>query len=476
MKRANDPSASPAHPLLSIEAETYLRGRQPFTASTASTAMNTAIQPVLTGMTNRTGTAILPAVPPPLLPQRGYPIAPQYHPAQLQAGGTPNGVSIPSLTPGVPAFRSEQQALAPPPATQPATASDKPAGDQGDRNIFGNTALAAKVRERVLMNSIKWLSTASSLTGQERQDFLIGSFFQIAIKHGSNGEWNGVLSMIIDEVGMEAMLAQKWPQGRSLMHLLARLKNPEWMSMALAAPGGPQLLRSTELGGMLPLHHAAFEGKKKIVEAILAFDDEAGSLRLKRNKGGVLPLHLACQNGHASIVPLLLSRKSKEQLLSPSVHGNLPIHQALGYGTGIGALPYLLAQCATEQASAPDPTGHTALMLAVRAASPKAVKLLLGIPGARAAQLAARDRAGLDALQHARAKGNAEVIALIEAAMQTVPAASSSTTTSTTNTTITAATAPSVAGQGPAPLTPYPVGEPGIAYGSSDTDDEPDQQ
>ena len=128
-----------------------------------------------------------------------------------------------------------------------------------------------------------------------------------------------------------------------------------------------------------------------------------------------------------------------------------------------------------EQVSAQTGPGWNALMFAIYAQSPKAVKMLLDVPGALAVQLGARDSEGLGAIDHARLRGNAEVIALIEAAMQTAPNGASSTASTGSTSAGNGATRlqPAVGTEPPVPMTPYPsTPAPAEQSGFSDTEDD----
>ena len=513
MKRANETPASPAHAYANIKVEPGLRTSQQPATSTASTpTASTATSTIMVGgmgcfptMTGRTGTTLWPAAPMPFHLQAQYPADPNsiitgmdgwtypalwpaaplpFHP-QAQYPTYPNyqlqpqpramaNVVQPALhAPGIPVFLAGQRLL-PPPAAQPASAPARLAGDQGGVDVFDNRTLDLLVKTEISNGLPAWKETLHSLKGQERTNFLIVSFPQIAGTYGSAGHWNCAIRMIMEMVDMATMLAQKWPNNLSFLHLLAGIKDHEWIDLALARDGVPQSLHSSDMAGLTPLHWAAITGKKKVVQAMLSHDDEAGSLRLKKNKANSIPLHMACQAGHGSTVALLLSSKGKEQRLSADSLGRFPIHSALIAG-GVGALPYLLAECAMEQVSAQAENGWNALMLAICVPSPKAVKMLLDIPGTLAVQLGARDSEGLGAIDHARLQGNAEVIALIEAAMQTAPNGASSTTSTGSTSTGNGATRlqPAVGTEPPVPMTPYPsTPAPAEQSGFSDTEDD----
>lgn len=96
-------------------------------------------------------------------------------------------------------------------------------------------------------------------------------------------------------------------------------------------------------------------------------------------------------------------------------------------------------------------------MLAASNGLTAAVDMLLAVPDTLAAQLEARDNNGKRAIDFARAGGNPDVIARIEAAMQSLSATSTSTSTTSTSTSA-------------APPTPAPKDNPAF----SDTEEDPD--
>ena len=492
MKRANEAPASPGHAPALINTEFTLRHSQqptpstalttPSITATASTGTNPGSRPGMTSVTDRTGTALLPAAPLPFHSQAGYP-AHSHQQLQPRPHAVANSAYRPPAIDLVPGVQHNQQHLPPPngwfpvqpaapsPVAQPAATPAKPVGEHGDRDIFKDTNLDSEVKSKISGHPNVWKVDFLTSRRQQRTDFLIVSFFQIAMMHGSSGDWNAATDMIMDMVGIDAMLAQKWPASNSLAHILARIKNHKWLALALARDGALQSLHAINAQGFSPLHVAVINGKKKMVQAILAHDDEAGSLRLKKFKDNHIPLHLACQANHISTVELLLGSKGKEQRLSSSALGSLPLHLALVFGTGV--LPYLLAECAIEQVTAQTGCGQNALMLAAEVGSPNTVKMLLDIPGTLAVQLGARDSKGKGVIEYVRAGGKANVIALIDAAMRSLAAASSSSAPSA------AVTVAAVSGahQGPVPMTPYPTSPTaGENFGFSDTEIESDEQ
>lgn len=416
MKRANESVSIPSHGSAFINVESSGRASQPNARSTTSVGTNTAVQPSVTSTSNRTGTAILPAVP-------------------------------------------------------SAIAVRTPASEQGNQDVFENTALVLDVRSKVSKGNGSWIATFWSLKAQARKDFLMISLYEIEAQRGADGRWSGITDMIMDAVGMDAMLSQKWPENKSLVRILAGLKNHAWLELALAARSGPQSLQIPDALGRTPLQIAVGHGSKKVVQSILAFDDDAGSLRLQRAaKTNHIPLQTACAHGHASIATLLLKIKGEEQRLSRDILNRLPIHAAITGGTGAGVLPHLLAEWAAEQVLAQTSIGTNALMFAVKHQSSKAIKMLLNVPGTLAGQLEARDENGCSAIDHARATGNADVIALLEAAMQGLHAVPSSTASTTTaSTTAVTRLQPSVGIEPPVPLTPNPPTPASAVHDFSDT-------
>jgi ankyrin repeat protein len=416
MKRSSDAVFPSVHRQTAINTAYDLRtGQQPAPSATPS-GMTANTQPSIASMTNRTGGTMLPAT---LLP------------VHTQPADT------------APAF------------VQTATATDSPAGNQDGQNIFQNNILMNQVRSKLVYDRVNLKLAFDSLKGQERTNFLIVSLVCIAMDKGSARHWSVVADRIIEELGTTILFTQKWPGKLTWTHLAACLKNTKWLNLALATEAGKMSLILKNSAGQTPLHMASRFGTKKAVHSILGCDDDTGSLRMEQTNGGHIALHDACVNNHVSAVLLLLGLKGREQRMSASTHGSLPIHGALLHGANIDVLPHLLAECASEQTLAQTSRGMNALMLAARAASADAVDLLLAVEGSLAAQLEARDSEGLAAIDHARRSGNAGVIARIDAAMQTLQPSSASTTTSTTSTTATPAALPAN-NRGPIPLMPYP--------------------
>lgn len=227
MKRANDTPSLPSRVSAFSKVESSGRTGQLGAISTTSTVTKPAARPSVTSTSDRTGTAILPAAP--------------------------SAITHPT-----------------------------PASGQGKRNVFEDTTLVRDVQSKVAKGHFVWMDSLLLLNGQARKDFLIVSLNEIEAQRGADGRWSGITDKIMDAIGMDALLAQKWPGNKSLVRILAGLKNHAWLELALAARSGPQSLQIHDGLGRTPLHIAVSHGKKKVVQAILAFDDDAGSLRLRR--------------------------------------------------------------------------------------------------------------------------------------------------------------------------------------------------
>lgn len=294
-------------------------------------------------------------------------------------------------------------------------------------------------------------------TKEKKKCFCLMSLYCITVKRGAVGFWHGEAASMIHSIGMDFLLKQKWPNSCTFLHLLAATRNSKWLEAALATEGQIQALFLKDKYDYLPLHVAVHAGSTETVQSLLAHDDDDGSMRLARlGAAQMIPLHQACAHHHDSIVVLLLSRKGGEQRLACSQSGALPLHSAL-IRLNIEVVPHLLAERAIDQVLKQKNDGRNALMLAADNGLAGAVDMLLSVPDTLAAQLEARDNNGKGAIDFARASGNPDVIARIEAAMQTLSATSTSTSTTSTSTSA-------------APPTPAPKDNPAF----SDTEEDPD--
>lgn len=476
MKRANEHSALPGTIPVVVEPASNLRTGQRPVASTTLIAASPGNRPNMAGRTDRIGTAMAPetsefmfrhsvrSVHLILSPDALPPPPPRFTPPMANRA-----------SPGPSARRMPVPSDAAP--RQPGAGPASPAGRQGNGNVFEDNALLVRIKALIAEDFHVWMKNALLLKGQEKTDFLIASLYEVVRKLGWNPGWHVGLNFIMNNVGMDVLLAQKWPDDRALVSLLTGIKANQWLDQALLRGEGQRSLFVRDKTGTAPLDVAVMAGNKKAVRSILAFDDDAGTLRTSQNPRKFIALHNMCGYIKDPIVALLLERKGREQRLSANDAGVLPIHAALFAGIGAGALPRLLAECAEEQTLAQTIDGINALMLAAANGPASAVTALLAVKGTLARQLEARDSKGNRAIYHARDSGNAEIIRLIEAAMKKPPSASSSATPSTTTRMTALYGLPYRGNERPVPLTPCPptavvVEDPGI----SDTEDEPSRQ
>jgi len=88
----------------------------------------------------------------------------------------------------------------------------------------------------------------------------------------------------------------------------------------------PELVNSKDDNGWTPLHNAAFQGNKSMVELLLAQKADVNA----KTKSSTTPLHFASLRGFKDVVPLLLAAKAN--IDSVSIDGETPLHMAAQYG------------------------------------------------------------------------------------------------------------------------------------------------
>jgi ankyrin repeat protein len=261
-------------------------------------------------------------------------------------------------------------------------------------------------------------------------------------------------------IGLKRLLAEAWPDNRPFVSILVELGLNELLAEALKTEEGKASLQSATSQGATPLHAAARYHNVEAARLILGCDDEQDSLRMKPDKTEALAIHYAANAGADDIAGLLLARKGKEQRLAwGGKPACLPIHRVTA-GSGNGALVRrLLKDCAVEQVTAQiGPSRATPLHLAVFYRSVELVRILLGVTAALPQQLTLPDSKGRRPIDIARANGDQEIIALLEAAMKDLPeTASSSTASGSTTSTASTTTTTATTNDGPVPLTPYPA-------------------
>jgi ankyrin repeat protein len=256
-----------------------------------------------------------------------------------------------------------------------------------------------------------WLSTRLNLSESERIVYLVHSL-PLAVEAG----WQSAVDLIFREVSMERLLAQAWPDGARLPHLVLRLGCKNLTRSVLADRRIKTLLVHQDEQGMTPLHIAASMNDAEAACTIMNFRDRTESLVMKADAQGRLALHHAAQAGANRVAEHLLCCAAREQRCH-AARGELALHIAVRYRQpGFAAI--LLREQAKEQLLAPDAGGRNALMQAVRWGVIDIVRQCLEAAAMRE-QLQARDSDGMSALDHARAAGNREVLARIEAAMRT---------------------------------------------------------
>ncbi len=129
----------------------------------------------------------------------------------------------------------------------------------------------------------------------------------------------------------------------------------------------PALILSRDNNGATPLHMAALNGNKDIVELLLAYKADANA----KNNIGVVPLHMAADRGYTDVASLLLAHGA--DVNAKMQYGMTPLHMAAGTGRkDMAAL--LLANNAEVNARAIN--GNTPLHLAVANGHEEVAELL----------------------------------------------------------------------------------------------------
>jgi hypothetical protein len=442
MKRANELAATPGQQAVGINPDsTWRSSHKPAVPTTVSLSGSSAANPPeMTSTTARPGSAFLPAVPLgsangawpafrllapiPIYPPNAFPAQQPYYP--------PLGPPIPQVQ--VLGIGSPKAAGWSAPAMhgaalqQSVKMTGQPPGNQGNLGVVQDQVLSTLVKEKIEGGLLQWLDTLHVLKGQEKTDFMIASLPAVVEKCRFEPAWLGPVDAIMSGVGMTALLAQDWPDGRSLVSLLAVSMSNAWLKQALATDAGTQSLFKADSKGWSPLYHAVRARGTEAVQSILACDDDAGSLRtllVGHNRG--MALHLACAMNSARVVDLLLAHKGKEQRLHSAKDCLLPLHTAMATIASEEVVSVLLKECAEEQTRMQSSFyKRNALMLAAVNLRLPFVKALLAIEATMAEQLQARDAKGRTAIDYANSGGHPDIIHMIETAVRTLSIASSS--------------------------------------------------
>jgi hypothetical protein len=357
-------------------------------------------------------------------------------------------------------------AFGPPPALaarDEAPRAPAPLPPAGADHVFADAALVQRAAQVVEAGPAKWRDEVDSLAGEARNRFIIASIPAIAKRPSPMPRAFGALmNKFAHDVGVERLLAQKWPGNANALSWFTECGWNAVLVAALKTNGGKALLRPSGSLADTALHIAARCGNLRAVEIILEHEDDEGSLCMRPGKNALLPAHHAAGAGSDAALALLLRRKGREQRLAlVEPQGCLPLHLAL-QNSGDGAtVALLLADCAEEQVLHQlRATRNIPLMSAVYYRLADCVKPLLAVNAVLPQQLTMRNAEGKNALEIARESGDAEITALIEEAMRTLPAASlseaSRSATTSTSATTTTSSAPPQGDDAPVPMTPFP--------------------
>jgi uncharacterized protein len=131
----------------------------------------------------------------------------------------------------------------------------------------------------------------------------------------------------------------------------------------------PDLVFSRDEDGFTPLHLAAANGYKGIVEFLLTTKAEVNS----KDNTGSTPLHQAAAGKHSDIVEMLLAQKADVD--AADQHGLTPLHYAT-LANDQDVVKLLLTHGANANVK-DNKHGNTPLIIAVAKGNKKAVELLL---------------------------------------------------------------------------------------------------
>ncbi|MBK4738327.1 ankyrin repeat domain-containing protein [Noviherbaspirillum pedocola] len=257
-----------------------------------------------------------------------------------------------------------------------------------------------------------WLNARLKLEEDQRIRFLMES-----LPHVIEANWSAAVALIFREAPLDRLQRMVWPRGCRLAHLALRFGDKELVRTVLAQHAVKDALTDLDRDGMTPLHLAVAADDAEATGTMLNCHRLADALVLKPNRDGWLPIHLAARAGAERAGRHLLLRQQLIQRSATVGGDQRTIHIAAMHGR-TRLVKMLLAEHAQSQLCAVDANKRNALMHAVRWGASGVVKELLAVSSALHAQLFQRDVDDLNALQHAQAAGNQEVLGQIEAAMR----------------------------------------------------------
>ena len=198
-----------------------------------------------------------------------------------------------------------------------------------------------------------------------------------------------------------ALIALAWSSLAVCGEIHDAAKNGDLEKVKAMLEKKPKLVFSKDAEGGMPLHWAAFNGHKEVVELLLANKADVNG----KAANGLTPLHVAAGKGYKDVAELLLANKADANARNNT--GVTPLHIAAQFGNKDVA-ELLLANMA--KVNAKDNDGTTPLHVAVDKGSKDLVELLLAN---KADVNANNSKYGLRPLHVAAGKGYKDVAELL---------------------------------------------------------------
>ena len=155
--------------------------------------------------------------------------------------------------------------------------------------------------------------------------------------------------------------------------------------------------------GYTPLYNAAFNGHSETVRLLAESNADVNT----RTEHEFSPLYIASQQGHVDCVRALLDSGATPDAARPQ-EGATALY--IASQNGHAACVEALLNCSTVSIDLPMCDGSTPLMIACYFQHLRVIEMLLRA----GASLAVRDKRGLDALEWARKRNDALVVALVQ--------------------------------------------------------------